>query len=155
MLDFSIYMYFQDGKQNHTTEEKRRNSIMKEGRKSVKVSGKEWCNIQDGYGHLLDDLEPDNPDSEVDKVVKYILEKNIQVRLLNVKSCDRTNLTCGAVVKRLKKLYPDIKVGRFSRRRNGEDDIIKQNWKALVTKAKIRNPSTCFEDFMKLNASIF
>ena len=122
---------------------------MKESPKYVKTSGKEWCHIQDGYGHLLDHLEPDNPDSEVDKAIKYILEKNIQVRLLNVKSSEITFVrTYGT---ELKKLYPNIKIGRFTRGRTGEDGIIQRKWVELVKEASIANPKKCIEDFVNIN----
>jgi hypothetical protein len=118
------------------------------GPKYGKSSGKEWCNIQDGYGHLLDDLEPDNSDSEVDKAVKYILEKNIQVRLLNVKSSGLTSVRpCGT---ELKRLYPDIKIGRFTTGKRGEDGIIQKKWTELVEEASIADPKKCIQDFMSL-----
>ena len=47
-------------------------------------SYEDFSPIMDGYGFLLDHLNPDDPDSEVDKAVKFILEKNIMVRHVNI-----------------------------------------------------------------------
>ena len=51
----------------------------------VKDLCEDWGTIQEGYGDLLQDLQPDNPDSEVDKVVKFILDQNFPIRYLEIK----------------------------------------------------------------------
>jgi hypothetical protein len=114
----------------------------------------DWSYIQEGYGELLDHLDPDNPDSEVDKVVKYILDKNIRVRHLNIQyshlSLTRYFARCYKAEKNL--AISGVKIGRFSVQ---ENDIIRKQWDQLMHKAKVRDSELCLEDFEKIKVCIF
>ena len=110
-----------------------------------------WTNIGEGFAKLYAQLKPDDPASEVDKVVKYILDQNIPVRHLNslCKSLNsfESKSERGALINKC----PNIKFGRFSRGPNSEEEKIKQNWEELVKVAGILNPDKCMEDFIFLD----
>jgi hypothetical protein len=134
------------------TQEKSRKQSECHSDKSQEKSYDSWSNIRDGFSDLEDHLNPDDPNSEVDKLVKHILDINIPIRYFNVKH--------GALplkslynfdLKDIKKYCPNFKIGRFSRGSTGEDGIIRQNWDKLAKEAQLKNPSKCIEDLMKLD----
>ena len=112
-----------------------------------------WTNIGEGFSDLADHLNPDDPDSEVDKVIKYIIDANIFVRYFNVKYNHITNILYLYTfeVKSVKKACSTFKIGRFSRGAKGEDGVIIKNWEKLVKDANIQNPLKCSKDFKKLS----
>jgi hypothetical protein len=105
--------------------------------------------IMDGYGDLLDPLNPEDPKSEVDKVIKFILEKNIKVRHVNIALSRYTFVKTGTF-SNLHKKMPLIKVGRFSPGDFGDDDRLLKRWNELVETVPISNPEQCIVDFSKL-----
>jgi hypothetical protein len=108
-----------------------------------------WANIREGFSDLADHVNPDDPDSEVDKMIKYILDANIPVRYFNAKFGHITLYT--PELTKIKEACPTFKVGRFSRGAQGEDRIIIQNWKKLAKNANIKDRTMCIKDLMKLN----
>jgi hypothetical protein len=109
----------------------------------------DWCQIQEGYGDLLEYLEPENPDSEVDKVVNFILQKNIQIRFLDME-IQNTSKTGGGfypIITHLAKKYPVVKTSYFSKK---DDEKIKNSWRNLIEEAEIEQPEKCFDDFILL-----
>ncbi len=110
----------------------------------------DWCRVRDGYGDLLEYLEPDNSDSEVDKVVNFILKKNISVRFLDVQiqsSCRNSEIVC-SIETLLAKKHSAVKTFLFS---EDDDEIIRNNWRSLIEEAEIEDPHKCFEDFILLS----
>ncbi len=102
----------------------------------------EWTNIRAGFSDLLRELDPYNPDSEVDKLIEYILDLNIPVRNINVKY----NYVY-AMQKQIGDVEAkDVKVGRYSAE---EKQIIQDNWKRLIEEADLKDPAKCLEDLMK------
>ena len=74
-------------------------------------------------------LQPDNPESEIDKVVKFILDQNIPIRYLEIKYNYFTNRKSHEKVDELKKLAqtnPKLKFGRFRPGKGGEGEIIQK-----------------------------
>ncbi len=72
---------------NPAAKVKKDSTKAKAGKRKDLSDGKsyeDFSSIMDGYGDLLKDLLPENPDCEVDKVVKFILDKNILIRNINV-----------------------------------------------------------------------
>ena len=55
-----------------------------------KISPDDWCFILDGYSNLYKHLHPDT--SEVDRVVKFILDSNIPVRGVNILKLKKATL---------------------------------------------------------------
>ena len=111
----------------------------------------DWGTIQDGYGDLLQDLQPDNPDSEVDKVVKYILDQNIPIRYLEIKYNQFSHPKFHQSITELKELAKSsskFKTGWFRPGKGGEGEIIKRNWRKLIKNANIFDKRKCFEDFL-------
>ena len=102
-------------------------------------SYEDFSPIMDGYGFLLDHLNPDDPASEVDKVVKYILDKNIMVRhisiLLSHFYCSR-----GPLFYKCTKDLANLKLGRYSPGKFGEDASLLNQWKELVCSVPIYDP---------------
>jgi hypothetical protein len=112
-----------------------------------------WANIREGFSDLADHLNPDDPDSEVDKMIKYILDANIPIRFFNVEYGSFTNSFSfyNIELKNIKKVCSLFKIGRFSRGAKGEDGVIINNWEKLVKVANIKNPRKCYKDFKKLS----
>jgi hypothetical protein len=112
-----------------------------------------WSNIREGFSDFEDHLNPDDPDSEVDKLVKHILDINIPIRYFNVKYGAYSNLKSlyHLEMSDIKKACPNFKIGRFTRGPKGEDGIIRQNWDKLVKGAQLKNPLKCIKDLMKLD----
>jgi hypothetical protein len=113
-----------------------------------------WANIREGFSDLVDHLNPQDPDSEVDKMIKYILAANIPVRYFNIQYSYITNIqylySLELELKNIKKVCSHFKIGRFSRGSKGEDGVIINNWEKLVKVANIQNPRKCYKDFKKL-----
>jgi hypothetical protein len=85
-------------------------------------------------------------------VVKHILDANILVRHLNIEYSDFTNVNVQYTtdLKSMRERCPGLKFGRFSRGKNGEDEIIRKNWERLVAAADIGDPVRCITDFKNL-----
>jgi len=133
---------------------KKEKNIPKAGNNPEKAYN-DWSYIKEGYGDLLDHLDPDNPDSEVDKVVKYILDQNIRVRHFNVLCRDLSNKYSiyYSSMNHLRQNCPsDLKFGHFSRK---EETLIQNRWDYLMKSANIREPKKCFEDFKKIEVQYF
>jgi len=113
-----------------------------------------WSNITDAFPNLYDQLNPNDPDSEVDKAVKYIFEEKTPIRYINVKygslALSSFKHQIHVLQKDRKNAHPNLKVGRFSRGRNGEDGIIFQNWEKLAKEAELEDPPQFIEDLKKL-----
>jgi hypothetical protein len=59
-----------------------------------------FCHFhRDGFQELVGQLNPNDPDSEVDKVVKFILDQNILVRHLNVQVLTASFIAVDAIDK--------------------------------------------------------
>ncbi len=120
--------------------------------KSQEKSYDSWSNIRDGFSDLEDHLNPDDPDCEVDKLIKHILDINIPIRYFNVKyGALYLKSLYNFDLKDIKKYCPNFKIGRFSRGSTGENGIIRQNWEKLVKKSQMKNPSKCIQDLEKLD----
>ena len=96
------------------------------------------------------DLQPDNPDSEVDKVVKFILDQNIPVRYLGIKFNKLTSTKCHRRAPELieiAKANPKLKFVRMRPGKDGEGEIIRTNWEKLMGKVQVVNRGKCYSDF--------
>jgi len=111
-----------------------------------------WSNITDAFPNLYDQLNPNDPDSEVDKAVKFIFEKDIPIRHLNVRygTLSLSFFQKQILPKDRKNVHPLLKVGRFSPGANGEDGIICQNRERLAKEAGLEDPPQFIEDLKKL-----
>ncbi len=135
------------------TQEKSRKESGCHSDKSHEKSYDSWSNIRDGFSDLEDHLNPDDPDSEVDKLIKYILNINIPIRYFNVKHGAYTNFKTVYHLdkKGMKKAFPNLKIGRFSRGKTGDEGFIRHNWKKLVKGVQLKNPLKCIQDLKKLD----
>jgi hypothetical protein len=129
------------------------NSAKQQQLKSVQEKSLDsWSNIWEAFPNLYEQLDPNDPDSEIDKAVKYILDINIPIRHFNVRygtfslRCFRHQI----LPKDRKNAHPLLKVGRFSPGANGEDGIICQNWEKLAKEAGLEDPPQFIEDLKKL-----
>ena len=98
----------------------------------------------------MQDLQPDNPGSEVDKVVKFILDQNIPIRYLEIKYnylINRNSHSRFDELQKLAKANPKLKFVRFRPGKGGEGEIIQKNWHHLMCKAKVTNREKCYNDF--------
>ena len=111
-----------------------------------------WWNIKEAFPNLYEQLNPNDPDSEVDKAVEYILDTNIPIRHLNVRygSLALSSFKHQILQKDRKNAHPLLKVGRFSPGANGEDGIICQNRERLVRESKLKDCSQFIADLKKL-----
>jgi hypothetical protein len=111
-----------------------------------------WSNITEAFPNLYDQLNPNDPDSEVDKAVKYIFDINIPIRHLNVRygTLSLRFFQKQILPKDRKNAHPLLKVGRFSPGANGEDGIICQNWERLAKEAGLEDPPQFIEDLKNL-----
>jgi hypothetical protein len=132
--------------QSKTRSEK---STFEPNKNDSEKSYEDFSPIMDGYGDLLDHLNPEDPKSEVDKVVKFILEKNILVRHMNVALCRYTNIK-GRDFRDLHKQISDFKVGRYSSGDFGDDGRLIKRWNELVETVPIVDPDQCIKDFSQL-----
>ncbi len=87
----------------------------------------------------MGELDPHNPDSEVDKVIKHILDLNIRVRNINVKY----NSVSSIQKQRGDITLKALKFGRYSAE---EKQIIQEHWRRLIQEADIKDPTKCLED---------
>ena len=110
-----------------------------------------FSSILDGYGDLQEDLNPENPESEVDKVVKFILDQNILVRSINVEIAYITSKDS----KLLKKIthLGSLIMGRYTPGELGEDALILKRWNELITNVPVLDPFKCMKDFSLLQSS--
>ena len=111
---------------------------------------KTFSPILDGYCDLLADLNPENSKCEVDKVVKYILDKNILVRHVNVALANITNFFKSPVLNKLS-VQGFVDVGRFTPGESGENASILKRWHELMKNIPVLNPSKCIKDFVHEN----
>ena len=108
--------------------------------------------VLNGYGDLLDNLNTEDSESEVDKVVKYILNQNLSVQNISVILADITNGHNSLVLNKLS-VRGLIVVGRFTRGELGENVQILKRWNELQMKVPVLNPFKCINDFHKLLSS--
>lgn len=85
---------------------------------------------------MLDHPELNDNLSQISKMVKYIIEKNIPVHHFNVIYSNITGLKKSGYI--LRHSVPDLKTGRFTLK---EDDIITSNWKDLCHSCNIQCPA--------------
>jgi hypothetical protein len=121
----------------------------------------EWTTIQEAYGDKCDAIEAlDNGQSEVAKVLRYILDKDIPIKKIYVATVgvkfiifngSRLQLSDSA-----RKKYPQIKSGHFSVASSGklsDECLIFRAWDDLVQQVPILNPKQCMSDFNQLQDS--
>ncbi len=133
--------------------------VNKEKKKSSKMSEKPNSNvgtdksyedfspILDGYADLLDHLNPE--ESEVDKVVKFILDKNIMVRHVNILLSHLSTPCCGDF-KEILKVFKKLKSGRFTRGKFGEDAFLLRRWDELVRDVPIKHPQNLISQLLRI-----
>jgi len=114
-----------------------------------------WTSLNLGFIDLIPHLNPNDSKSEIDKVLTFILDQNFPVRHVNVKY---SSASIWIIHKNNKentsvKNCPGIKFGRFSTGSTGEDGKIEQQWKKLISEAKIKDPKRCISDFKNLGDS--
>jgi hypothetical protein len=112
-----------------------------------------WTPIREGFSDVIEHLDPDDPDHEVDKVVKYILDENILVRHINVKfrNYSLENVRHKTKQKNAMKMNcPNVKFGRMCKGVSGDNGKILTNWADLVSNAQVINPLKCIMDFTRL-----
>ena len=142
--EFEIPKVFEEKKtKSKKTDEAKPNLNTETGK-----SYKDFSPILDGYADLLEHLNPDDPDSEVDKVVKFILDKNILVRLVNILLA---RITSRKKLHVYNQEFPLLKHGRFTKSDHGEDAWIKKWWDEFVKEVPINDPERCLDDFSKLS----
>ena len=112
-------------------------------------SYEDFSPILDGYADLLNHLNPDDPNSEVDKVVKFILDKNIPVRRISVILAHISNTASKQYFGSLES-FPLVKTGRFTDGDFGEIGSIRRRWQELVEKVPIINPLKCIDAFSEI-----
>ena len=100
----------------------------------------DWVPIHIGYSDLYNNLHPD--ESEVDKLVKYILDKNVPVRYLNVAYSNKTSVGDADEMRRVCPLFRHL---MFTPGPTGDEGKIEQGWKHVVKQAKIKNPLKCLQ----------
>ena len=113
-----------------------------------------WTDLNEGFSDLVPFLNPDDTESEVDKVVCFILEQNIQVRYINIKyKYYSVNQVHKRPIEKLnmKQNCPGIKFGRFSTRIFGDDESIRRQMKKLISEAKIENPAKLIANLKSQN----
>ena len=98
--------------------------------------------IQMGFCDLYPHLQPEC--SEVDKIVKYILDLNISVRFLNVKFSHKAALLD---VENLMVACSNFRHQRFSLGQNGDEGKILKRWSQLVKELSIQSPLECLKTF--------
>ena len=88
------------------------------------------------------ELDPYNPDSEVDKIIEYILNLNLLVRNVNFKYNNVLSMQrhVGGIAAK------GMKCGRYSAE---EKQMIQEHWKRLIEETGIKDPAKCLEDLMK------
>jgi hypothetical protein len=119
---------------------KKKSSKMCEKTNSNLKTGKsyeDFSPILDGYADLLDHLNPE--ESEVDKVVKFILDKNILVRNVNVQLSHISVARSRNFYQSIKGLS-SMKVGRYTKGKFGEDACLLKRWDELVRDVPIKDP---------------
>jgi hypothetical protein len=112
-------------------------------------SYEDFSPIMEGYGDLLDSLNPDDPKSEVDKVVKFILDKNILVRHVNVLLSKISKSESQSFYSKIQGMG-NLKVGRYTPGEFGDDACLRKRWDELVENVPIRDKDQCFQDFSNL-----
>jgi hypothetical protein len=132
--------------QSKTSNEKPSSKLTKN---DSEKSYEDFSPILEGYGDLLDRLNPEDPKSEVDKVVKFILDKNIIVRHVNVMLSHISNAVNSFFYSKVKGLE-NLKTKRFSGGDFGDDHCLRKRWIELVEKVPIINPDQCIQDFSQL-----
>jgi hypothetical protein len=110
-----------------------------------------WVSIKEGFSELDGQLDCQ---SEVDRVVKCILDIDISVRFVSVKFSTFTNNSinnCKEAANHMIENCPGLKFNRFSTGSKGDDGKIKENWEKLMKIARIDDPTQCIKAFMNLN----
>ena len=102
--------------------------------------------IQMGFSDLYPHLQPEC--SEVDKIVKYILDLNISIRFLNVKFSHKDALLD---VENLTVACPNFRHQRYSLGQTGDEGKILKRWSQLVKELSIQSPLECLKTFKTTN----
>ena len=105
--------------------------------------------IMDGYGYLLEHLNPDDPESEVDKVVKFILDKNIMVRNVSILLA-RYSSHRGKEFYESIRNFINLKIGRFTPGKFGEDAILLKWWAELVSSVPINDTKKIIKELSNI-----
>jgi hypothetical protein len=144
-LSFNLYTNKPSKKSSNSAKKQQLNG-------SQEKSLDSWSTIREAFPNLYHQLNPNDTESEVDKAVKYILDSNIPISQINVKygSVALSSFEQYIVKKNRKKAHLNLKVGRFSPGRNGEDGIILQNWENLAKAAELEDPPQCIQDLKNL-----
>lgn len=130
---------------------------LQEETKEVKVNPQDedldhWMTIQDAYGNKIQDIDKlDKDESEVSKVVRYILVKqNIPIKRIHVVTSHITNLH---YIKRNHKKFPSVRTSVFTKSSYGassEQSCIDMAWNELIDQVPICDPNKCIQDFYNL-----
>jgi hypothetical protein len=110
-----------------------------------------WVSIKEGFSELDGQLDCQ---SEVDRVVKYILDIDISVRFVSVKFSTFTHnniYNCKRVANHIIENCPGLKFNRFSTSSKGDDGKIKENWENLIECARINDSLQCIQAFKELD----
>lgn len=111
----------------------------------------EWVPIKEAYGHYLAGaLNSHTGTSEVDKVVQWILDKNIAIRFLNLKYIFTKFNTTSRPAKEMIASCPKLKVGRFTTCAQGEAEMLSKTWDQLMVDAQVHDPLQCIKDFQSI-----
>jgi len=119
---------------------------------SLEKSYQKFSHIIDGYADVLESLNLENSDSEVDKVVKFILDKNILVRQLNIALSHLTNSTSESFRQSMSS-FKSVKNGHYTRTEFGTNALIMKNWEELTKSVPINDPEKCIKDFSNIRKS--
>jgi hypothetical protein len=109
----------------------------------------ELVSLKSSFQQQIGDLRPLESESEMDKIVSYILSKNVQTFYLNL------IVTTNQLSKdpSIRHKYPTIKFRRFTSCKGGEIEVITKAWERLMIKAKINEPQKVAEEIMAINSS--
>ena len=143
-----------DKKANDSDPKQRKNRKSPKSIQPQSGNGKsyeDFSPIMDGYGFLLDHLKPDDPDSEVDKVVKFILDKNIQVRHINILLSTAFSATNNHFYNKIKG-FENLKSGRYTEGKYGEDAILLKQWSELVHSVPINDPQKFLSEVSNISS---
>jgi len=97
----------------------------------------EWVSIKEAFKNLYPFLEK----NESDKVVLYVLNKNMPIRFMNA-----VMFTNKGAKDEINKICPSIKFKKFSSGTKGDDGKIINRWYELIREVPIRDPVRCFKD---------
>jgi hypothetical protein len=106
----------------------------------------ELVSLKSTFHQHIGDLRP--LESEMDKIVMYILLKNVQTFYLNL-------IVTASQLREdpsIRQKYPKIKFGRFTSCKGGEKEVTSKAWSRLMIKAKIKEHQKVSEDILELKS---